>query len=59
MKYLLFFITSALYFSADVYTIKWEANDQVEDYGMDVLCVGAGFSTFKRYNKNQKYINEY
>ena len=51
MKYLLFFIASALYLSADVYTIKWEANEQVEDYGMDVLCVETGFSTFKKYNK--------
>jgi len=51
MKYLLFFITSALYLSADIYTIKWEVNDQVEDYGMDVLCVDTGFSTFKRYSK--------
>ena len=51
MRYLLLFLTSALLVSADTYTIQWQKNDQAEQYSMDILCVGTGFSTFKRYNK--------
>jgi len=50
MRYLLLFLTSALLVSADVYTIKWQSDDKVEDYCMDILCLETGFSTFKRYS---------
>lgn len=50
MRYLLLFLTSTLFVSADVYTIKWQSDDKVEDYSMDILCLETGFSTFKRYS---------
>ena len=51
MKYLLFFIFCALQVSAETYTVRWQKNDQVQHYSMDILCVETGFSTFKKYSK--------
>ncbi|NDB56553.1 hypothetical protein EB169_12100 [archaeon] len=49
MRYFLLVFLAICQLNADTYTIKWENDDQVEGYSMDILCLETGFSTFKRY----------
>lgn len=52
MRFLLLGLLFCLSLHAEVYTIQWQKNDQVEDYAMDVLCIETGFSTLKKYSKD-------
>ena len=57
MKYLLVLFLGISLTHADTYTIKWQENNQVEDYSLDVLCLDTGFSTMKRYSKTTTSVD--
>jgi len=57
MKPLFLGLFFSLTLQAEVYTIQWQKNHQVEQYSMDILCVETGFSTLKRYDKNTTSVD--